>query len=271
MSHFYERINKKTIKFEEEFDKLIIILNKEHSYQTTINLIDEYCFGKMKLACNYLSLQSLINEISNLREKEEQFIHLSELVLSIGEQIRLSLIPYSSERAFVDTQLNTACNLICYDLSKLNLEAKIIKESLGDVASIGPKNELLETVLNNIDDISVENRLIRYNSSSTSGKIDEKEEILCSIYSFVEGFIKDPQLFQMNKRLFGNVDFLYNNLNMKHNNDKFNDTFFYEETLEQREEWLDSLFHNVLLVVASKREQEINAAINTLKDKKKVS
>ena len=271
MSHFYERINKKAIKYEEEFDKLIIVLNKEYSYETTIDYIDKYCFGKMKLACNYLSLREIISEIANLRKKEEQFIHLSELVLSIGEQIRLSLIPYSSERAFVDTQLTTASNLIRYDLSKLNLEAKIIKENLGDVVSIGPKNELLETVLNNINDISIENRLIRYNSSNTSGKINEKEEILCSIYSFVEGFIKDPQLYQMNKRLFENVDFLYNNLNMKHNNDKFNDTFFYGETLGQREKWLDNLFHDVLLVIASKREQEINAAINTLKTKKKAS
>ena len=269
MSHFFERISKKTIGFEEECGKIVTLLNKEYSYQTAIDYIDSYCFGSMKLACNYLTVNSMINETLSLKKKENRFIHLSELVLSICEQINLSYIPYPPERDFVHNQLYSCRNLINYDLSKLNLEARIIESSMGDVASIGPKNELLEKALELVDDNSIENRLVRYNSKDIIGKIDEKEEILCSLYSFVEGLLKDSQLCQMNRRLFNNVDFLYNNLNMKHNNDKFNDTFFYEATLSKREKWLDNLFHEVLLVIASKKEQRIDFDIKELKTQKK--
>ena len=270
MSHFYERISKKKINYEEEISKLQRLLNEERVVEDASTILDKYCFRRLKLSGNYISLNEMIVDVfTSVKNLSDQFIHLSELLLSLVNQMNLSMIPYSSDRDFIRNQLSSIENLIIFDLNKLNLEAKLIENEYGEIAIIGPKSELLEVALESVKDEKVETRLIEYNSLSLRGKTDSKESILCSLYSFVEGYLKDNQLAQMNKRLFENVDFLYNNLNMKHNNKECNDTFFYESTLDNREEWLDNLFHCVLMVIASKKEKDINNGITQLKNLKK--
>ena len=273
MPHFYERIKNKTLKYDEELSKLSSMLYQASDNffgKNFVELVDSNCFRTIKLCGNYLSLQSMLEEIFEIKSKSAKFVCISELVLSLYEQIKPSMIKLS-DRDFVVQQLTGMKNLILYDLDKLNLNADIVDESIGKVASIGPKSELLESALEVVDNKTIETRLIRYNSLANKGNICEKENILCAIYSYVEGFLNDNELAKMNSRLFQNVAFLYNNLNMKHNNDCSNDTFFYESTLSNREEWLDRLFHNVLLVIASKKERETNKEINELKLAKKNS
>lgn len=273
MAHFYERINKKSIKYDEELTKLYSLLNQTRESfsmsESFAELIDSNCFKKIKLCGNYLSFQSMLSDAYEIRNKREQFICLSEIILSLDKQMDSSMVNGISNREFAKQQLSGMKNLVLYDLKKLNLSVEMVEDNLGIVASIGPKNALLEDVLNCIDDKNVETMLIKYNASSNDGKVDEKENILCAIYSYVESYLKDPQLLNSNKRLFENVDFLYNNLNMKHDNKVFNETFFYQETLINREKWLDDLYHLVLMVIASKQECEINQSINDLKAKKK--
>lgn len=273
MTHFFERISKKDIKYDEELTKLYSLLNQVSGPfsigESFIELIDSNCFKKIKLCGNYLSFKSMLSDVCEIRSKREQFICLSEIILSLDEQMNPSMVSGISNREFVKQQLSGMKNLVLYDLKKLNLNAEMVEDNLGIVASIGPKNALLEEVLNYVDDKNVEAMLIKYNSSSNDGKINEKENTLCAIYSYVESYLKDPLLLASNKRLFENVDFLYNNLNMKHDNKVFNETFFYKETFNNREEWLDSLYHLVLMVIASKREFIINQNINELRAKKK--
>lgn len=271
MSHFFERIDNKILDYEDEISKIYSLLNEKYALTSAIRIINSYCFRKLPLSGNYLTLESMLDDIvedDNL-DCQNRFVCMSEIVLSVWEQTDSRMIDSYSESKFLWKQLNALKNLIEFDLSKLNLECKFIVNSYGKVASIGPKNELLESVVESISDTNVEHQLIIYNSVSAKGKINEKENILCAIYSFVEGYLKDKQLLQMNERLFENVSFLYNNLNMKHNNDKCNDTFFFQETLSDREKWLDDLFHLVLMVIASKQECDINQSINDLKAKKK--
>ena len=273
MPHFYERVSNKTIKYSDEFAKLISMLQEGLSYgmHSTIDIIDSDCFRKLPLSGNYIDFQSMLNDVCSERSDKDNFINMSELVLSINNQLKPSMIPYSEYRNFVFKQIDAMVKLIDFDLKKLNLIANRIESDIGEIIMIGPKNELLETTLEIINDNNIESKLIRYNSNNLVGKVEEKEDILCAIYSYVEGFLNDNRLAQMNKRLFEDVSFLYNNLNMKHNNDKSNDTFFYEATLNNREEWLDRLFHNILLVIGSSRESQTHDAISELKKKKKES
>lgn len=273
MSHFYERVSNKTIKYSDEFAKLVSMLHEGYSYgmHSAVDIIDSDCFRKLPLSGNYIDFQSLLSDACSERSEKDNFINISEIILSINNQLKPSMIPYSEYRNFVFKQIDAMVKLIEFDLKKLNLNADKIESDLGEIVRIGPKNELLEATLDIVNDENIESKLIRYNSSNMVGKVKEKEDILCAIYSYVEGFLNDNRLAQMNKRLFEDVSFLYNNLNMKHNNDKSNDTFFYEATLDSREEWLDKLFHNVLLVIGSSRELQIHDAISDLKKKKKVT
>ena len=272
MAHFYERIKNRTIKYEEEIAKITNMLYESSSslfIENFVRIIDDGFFKTIRLCGNYLSFQSMLNDIFDIKIKSEQFICLSELILSLDEQIVFSRIIGLREREFAKSQLSGMRNLILYDLEKLNLNVEIIEEDIGRVASIGPKNVLLEEALQNVNESNIETMLIKYNSSSNNGDVNAKENILCAIYSYVESYLKNPRLLAMNKQLFGNVDFLYNNLNMKHDNKVFNETFFYRETLNEREKWLDNLYHLVLMVIASKQELDINQNINELKAKKK--
>lgn len=272
MAHFYERIKNRVVKYEEEISKLTNMLyNNDSSFfmESFVKIIDNGCFKTMKLCGNYLSFESMLSDVYGIDIISDRFICLSELILSLNEQILFSQVAGLAERSFVKSQLSGMKNLILYDLEKLNLSVEIIEDDIGRVASIGPKNALLEEVLENVTDRNIETMLIKYNSSLNNGDVNTKENILCAIYSYVESYLKNPQLLALNKRLFGNVDFLYNNLNMKHDNKVYNETFFYEETLSEREKWLDNLYHLVLMVIASKKENDTNQSINELKVKKK--
>ena len=271
MPHFYERVSNKTIKYSEELTKLISMLNEGYSYglTSTIDIINSYCFRRLPLSGNYIDFQAMLSDIYSGRSDKDNFINLSEFILSLDNQLLPSMIPYTDHRNFAVKQIDSMVKLIEFDLKKLNLDKNKIESDIGEIITIGPKNELLENALDIINNDNIESKLIRYNSSNLVGKVEEKEDILCAIYSYVEEFLNDLRLSQLNKRLFEDVSFLYNNLNMKHNNDKSNDTFFYESTLNDREEWLDRLFHNILLVIGSGRESQTHDAIMDLRKIKK--
>ena len=186
------------------------------------------------------------------------------MILSIEKQLYLinSNIRYN-EKSLCD-KLVEIRRLIEIDLDKLNLDYKFIKTEIGIAATIFPKDELLEEVVGTSKS-DLAQLLIKYKALRMEGNIKGKEELLTSISKHIEPLLKDNELKSNNKRLFDNVGFLLNNLNVRHNNIEANNVEFFNKTMKNRERWLDDLFLLVLLVIKSKDELIINQNINQLK------
>lgn len=165
-------------------------------------------------------------------------------------------------------QTNEIYKVINSDLRKLNLTVKEIDdEELGKLFLIVPNNEVLEKALENVDESNIQDYLIEYASSHNDGNVKRKEELLTLMQRYIEGITKDNNYKDLNKRLFENVDMLYNNLNLRHNQ-KVKDPRFFEATKNNREHWLDVLYDLSLLVINSKNEYKHNKEI--MEEKRKV-
>ena len=148
----------------------------------------------------------------------------------------------------------------------MNLTRKAIEtEEFGTVMIIIPKDELLENVLQKPEFKDVRDYLIEYRSSYNDGNVKAKEELLKLLATHIEGITKQSKYREKNKRLFDDADFLYNNLNIRHNQG-IKDIRFYNATLSNREYWLDLAYRETLLVLNSVIEYFDNDAI----EKKKV-
>lgn len=203
----------------------------------------------------------LDDEVSNV------FLSLCELILSIYKQINNVDNSLSIREEPLSDALQEVVSFIEVDLNKLNLKYEYIDTDYGVVATILPKDPLLEEVINGDCEKDLQQLLVEYRSVKLEGDIKTKEELLTSIFKYVEPLLKDKDLKEKNKRLFDNTSFLFNNLHIRHNNADINEQKFYKKTLKEREKWLDDLFVCILLVLKSKEELQISNNIEKLKDK----
>lgn len=164
-----------------------------------------------------------------------------------------------------DEAVDNVNKLIKYDLNKLGLKIeKIEDEQMGTLAIIIPKDVLLDCVLNSVEEKNIQHHLIEFMSSHSEGDIKRKEEILILLSKYVEGITKDNDLKIVYNRLYDNTDFLYNNLDLRHNI-KVKDKRFYNKTLDEREKRLDITYRYTLLVIATKTEDYDSKCITKLK------
>lgn len=271
MSHFYERVINKNLSYDDEINKIKTLFFNEkevltrHFYNrvSAFTLINDIYFRKLPLSNNFIHFNDMWNDLI-CDEKSEMFIVVCELMLSIEKQLYLinSSIRYD-EKSLCD-KLVEIRHLIEIDLDKLNLDYKFIKIEIGIVATIFPKDELLEVVVET-SKTDLAQLLIKYKSLRMEGNVKGKEELLTSISKHIEPLLKDSQLKSNNRRLFDNVGFLLNNLNVRHNNIETNNVDFFNKTTKEREQWLDNLFLLVLLVIKSKEEMLISQNIDRLK------
>ena len=271
MSHFYERVLNKTVNYFGELGKLIHIFEEEgiqtSLYYNPISLaryIDASCFRKLDISTNFLSLFDLLKDIKR-EAPRDGFIEYSEMILSLAVQIKNDYYGTHTERDNASEKFNDLIKIIKIDLEKLDLKCEFIESAAGKVVIIIPKDELLESVLDDITDDNISRKLIEYKSIKMEGNIDGKESLLCAFGKYIEPLLKDNQLEQMNSRLFSDVSFMLNNLDLRHNNSNANVQKFYKSTLNQREEWLDRLYTEILLVIKTVFERSAHNSVTNLK------
>ena len=273
MSHYYERVLNNKIDYSKELDKLRQIFEREDilyvseygTFLSTESYIDDNFFRDLQLSGNYISIKDVVEEFSNL-SPIDSFIEYSEFLLSLSIQLIEVKYEYNADAETITRQLRSCIQVIDFDLNKLNLKYELINNELGRIAIIVPKDELLESVLDDIDDTSVSANLIKYKALKTEGNIKLKEEILITLSKYIEPIFKNDTLEKLNHRLYKDVGFMLNNLDLRHNNIKANETKFYNATLNNREEWLDKLYLEILLVIKSVKEAEIHNDIDNLKN-----
>ena len=155
--------------------------------------------------------------------------------------------------------------IINFDLTKLNLTYQIVQnELLGDIALIIPKNLVVDEPLKETKYKNIRPFLVEYMSKHNEGNIQKKENLLSSIDKEIEGITKNPKYKGLNDTLFDDTDFLYNNLNLRHNQE-VKDVRFYNKTIANREEWLDLVYRNSILVLSCTKEYDDHLKIKSLK------
>lgn len=263
MSHFYEKLNSE-INLEYELDKLKMLVEKEnlgYNYPyPLIEYIDYNVFRTTSLSTNYLSFYDLLEDVmKKAPSKSEKFINYCEIFLSIIYQYGEDNNPKYTEKT------SQVLQIINFDLRKLNLIQKnIINDEYGPLVIIIPNDTVLESALESVDDSNVQEYLIEYKSSHNNGNIKRKKELLKLISNYIEGITKSKTYRECNKRLFDDVDFLYNNLDLRHN-PKIKDSGFFEKASLELEKWLDITYEESLLVIKSKSEYDNHINIEKLK------
>ena len=270
MAHFYDSISNRTVDPIDEEEKLNSLFAAEERYYSSYHsslayLIDTLYFRSLSLSTNYIDLASFLSDSKEgAKNTTEGFIYYCESLLSLLSQFAFALPRNHNQE--IDKTIASIIKIINYDLDKMSLTKEAIKtEEFGTVIIIIPKDELLENVLQKPKFKDVRDYLIEYKSSHNDGNVKAKEELLKLMATHVEGITKQAKYRDKNKRLFDDTDFLYNNLNIRHNQE-VKDKRFYNATLSNREHWLDLAYRETLLVFNSVIEYSDNEAIEKKKN-----
>lgn len=109
-------------------------------------------------------------------------------------------------------------------------------------------------------------KMIEYNRVLLKGNLDRKREILASMASYVEPM---KNLFNgtIYSSLYNDSRNMVNNLNIRHNNSGKDSLPEYAKKWSEKEfeEWYDSAYHTLLMVILAKKQLEITQNFNKLK------
>lgn len=161
---------------------------------------------------------------------------------------------------------------ILYSLDKTNHEWKTLQD---DNIIIVEKNVYASEVSQIVSETNIEDaiKVLEYNHFSNKGNIQRKKEILISLANYLEPLRDELNAFEELKevmkvngkkiiaveQLFG----MYNNLGLRHNNDKQYHLNMNDEELEQ---WYDDIYTSTLFVILSLDEARILSKLKNLRE-----
>lgn len=170
-------------------------------------------------------------------------------------------------------QYEKLCERLKYSLDKTNHE--LITLENGDKIIV-EKNAYASEVSQIVSESNIEDaiKVLEYNHFSNKGNIQRKKEILISLANYLEPLRDELNAFEELKevmkvnnskkiiaveQLFG----MYNNLGLRHNNDKQYHLNMNDEELEQ---WYDDIYTSTLFVILSLDEARILSKLKTLRE-----
>lgn len=165
----------------------------------------------------------------------------------------------------IEDRINYFLNKTNHDLITLKNGNKIIVE----------KNVYASEVSQIVSETSIQDaiKVLEYNHFANKGNIQRKKEILISLANYLEplrdelnAFEELKEVMKVNSKkiiaveqLFG----MYNNLGLRHNNDKQYHLNMNDEELEQ---WYDDIYTSTLFVILSLDEARILSKLKTLRE-----
>lgn len=250
------------VTFEEKFTVIYQRFTSVDCLYTAFEFIlDLYSeiINKDKFAINYVTSKELeeIDDYSDyIPETEEQF--------EIWAEVR--------DHTSLMDQYDKLRQRILYSLDKTNHE--LITLENGD-RIIVEKNVYASEVSQIVSESNIEDaiKVLEYNHFSNKGNIQRKKEILISLANYLEplrdelnAFEELKEVMKVNSKkiiaveqLFG----MYNNLGLRHNNDKQYHLNMNDEELEQ---WYDDIYTSTLFVILSLDEARILSKLKTLRE-----
>ena len=250
------------VTFEEKFTVIYQRFTGVDCLYTVFEFIlDLYSeiINKDKFAINYVTSKELeeIDDYSGwIPETEDEF--------EIWEEVR-------DHTSLID-QYDKLRERILYSLDKTNHEWKTLQD---DNIIIVEKNVYASEVSQIVSETNIEDaiKVLEYNHFSNKGNIQRKKEILISLANYLEPLRDELNAFEELKevmkvngkkiiaveQLFG----MYNNLGLRHNNDKQYHLNMNDEELEQ---WYDDIYTSTLFVILSMDESRILSKLKTLRE-----
>ena len=250
------------VTFEEKFTVIYQRFTGVDCLYTVFEFIlDLYSeiINKDKFAINYVTSKELeeIDDYSGwIPETEDEFEIWAEV---------------SDHTSLID-QYDKLRERILYSLDKTNHEWKTLQD---DNIIIVEKNVYASEVSQIVSETNIEDaiKVLEYNHFSNKGNIQRKKEILISLANYLEPLRDELNAFEELKevmkvngkkiiaveQLFG----MYNNLGLRHNNDKQYHLNMNDEELEQ---WYDDIYTSTLFVILSMDESRILSKLKTLRE-----
>ena len=250
------------VTFEEKFTVIYQRFTGVDCLYTVFEFIlDLYSeiINKDKFAINYVTSKELeeIDDYSGwIPETEDEF--------EIWAEVR-------DHTSLID-QYDKLRERILYSLDKTNHEWKTLQD---DNIIIVEKNVYASEVSQIVSETNIEDaiKVLEYNHFSNKGNIQRKKEILISLANYLEPLRDESNAFEELKevmkvngkkiiaveQLFG----MYNNLGLRHNNDKQYHLNMNDEELEQ---WYDDIYTSTLFVILSMDESRILSKLKTLRE-----
>ena len=250
------------VTFEEKFTVIYQRFTSVDCLYTVFEFIlDLYSeiINKDKFAINYVTSKELeeIDDYSDYTpETEEQF--------EIWAEVR--------DHTSLMDQYDKLRERILYSLDKTNHEWKTLQD---DNIIIVEKNVYASEVSQIVSETNIEDaiKVLEYNHFSNKGNIQRKKEILISLANYLEPLRDELNAFEELKevmkvngkkiiaveQLFG----MYNNLGLRHNNDKQYHLNMNDEELEQ---WYDDIYTSTLFVILSLDEARILSKLKNLRE-----
>lgn len=244
-----------------EVDRLISMATKEvticvdtYEDKTLFEYFDEYCFEDWMQRGHFVDLDDFLKCIGfgNLKrsatEDVEAFLTLIELIYNVWVLVNVDVANYNK----IGYKLEWEGNY--YHLKK------VMDDILGQynyTAYVDKKNEKVLVIENTpgvtavaeIVEPSLALEVIKYNHYALKGEIELKKSILLKMAQQLEPQRKS--LHAIDSKLEDNIFFMFNNLDLRHNNRSANDKSYKEYVAKMKkrdlEKWYDELYQMVLL------------------------
>ena len=244
-----------------EVGRLISMATKEdticvdtYEEKTLFEYFDEYCFEDWMQRGHFVDLDDFLKCIGfdNLKksatEDVEEFLTLIELIYNVWVLVNVDVANYNK----IGYKLEWEGNY--YHLKK------VMDDILGQynyTAYVDKKNEKVLVIENTpgvtavaeIVEPSLALEVIKYNHYALKGEIELKKSILLKMAQQLEPQRKS--LHTIDSKLEDNIFFMFNNLDLRHNNRSANDKSYKEYVAKMKkrdlEKWYDELYQMVLL------------------------
>lgn len=273
-------IASENITMKSEAERLVYLATKEitlriHSYdnETLFQYVNHYRFDQWKQRGHFLNLQDFLKGIDYEGVKKKAANDVESLLTLIEIIYNIWMLAY---KAFDDMGKNHSLE---YYESYYHL-----KEIMDDLLKqynytvyIDEKNEQVLVIEDNpavtataeIVDAPLATEIIRYNHHALKGEIDLKKEILLKMALNLEPQRKE--LKALDSKLEDNIFFMFNNLDLRHNNHSMKDKNYKEYVAkmdkEALENWYDELYQMVLLAFLLLDNVERTGKVKELKGK----
>lgn len=244
-----------------EVGRLITMATKEDTIcvntygdKTLFEYFDEYCFEDWMQRGHFVDLDDFLKCIGfdNLKrsatEDVEEFLTLIELIYNVWVLVNVDVANYDKMGYKLEWEGNY------YHLKK------VMDDILGQynyTAYVDKKNEKVLVIENTpgvtavaeIVEPSLALEVIKYNHYALKGEIELKKSILLKMAQQLEPQRKS--LHAIDSKLEDNIFFMFNNLDLRHNNRSANDKSYKEYVAKMKkrdlEKWYDELYQMVLL------------------------
>lgn len=270
--NYFELIQDMGFDPYKEMDNLIALLEKKeylgrNSYGSSLEETISDLFLSYKNRGTIISYSNMINHIQrNIPNKTQQLFVFSKFLEDFFKELWEELTDEEQQFFFIlDKNIMTFLELSNHELITLENGNQIIVE----------KNVYASEVSQIVSESNIEDaiKVLEYNHFSNKGDIQRKKEILISLANYLEplrdelnAFEELKEVMKVNSKkiiaveqLFG----MYNNLGLRHNNNK---QYYLNMNDEELEQWYDDIYTSTLFVILSLDEARILSKLKTLRE-----